>query len=213
MTPSRLLGAAAGAVVCLLCSAAAFAFPQPPKDTGVERQKPRSVNLSTQMGKEVYGFLYAPPAAGGEASARGGDASPLAVVYLSGEWGWTPLLQDTASFLATKGRHVLGVDATGYFRKMIDDQAMARDLDLFRATVNEAAGKPKDAPVLLAGFAYGATMVPFVLNRAGVKGVHGALLVGPGDVGAAVYRVAIQLNLNVPSEEAFSRRSASCSRS
>ncbi len=213
MTPSRALGAAAaGAAACLLCCAAAFAFPQPPRDTGVERQKPRSVNLSTEMGKEVYGYLYAPPAAPGEAPAPVGSAqgagpaavSPLPVVYLSGEWGWTPMLQDTASFLAFKGRHVLGIDVTTYFQKMIDGAAMGRDLDLFRATVNEAAGKPKDSPVLLAGFAYGASMVPFVLNRAGVRGVHGALLVGPGDTGGAVYRVAIQLKMDVPSEEAFS---------
>jgi len=217
VTRSRAPGAAAaGAAACLFCFAAAFGFPQPPRDTGVERQKPRSVNLSTEMGKEVYGYLYAPPAAPGEAPSPGGSAqggaqdagpaaaSPLPVVYLSGEWGWTPMLQDTASFLALKGRHVLGIDVTTYFRKMIDGAAMGRDLDLFRATVNEAAGKPKDSPVLLAGFAYGASLVPFVLNRAGVKGVHGALLVGAGDTGGAVYRVAIQLKMDVPSEEAFS---------
>lgn len=163
--------------------------------------------MRTQQVERLITFIYTPPAAAGRVGGATPDATPapppVPVIFISGEWGWRPLPQDIASLLAAEGRTVLGIDSSDYFKKMLDRTAWASDLEVFRALVNEKAGRPKDAPVILAGHAYGAEMIPYILNRAGTAGVLGALLVAPGARGAATYRVAIQLKLPPPEDEAF----------
>ncbi len=154
------------------------------------------------MVERLITFLYAPAARTGAAIATPATP-PVPVIFFSGEWGWRPLLQDTASFLVSEGRCVLGIDSTDYFKRMLDGPAWASDLETLRGFINEKAGRPKDAPVILAGHSYGAEMVPYILNRAGTRGVLGALLVAPGPRGAATYRVSIQLKLPPPEDEAF----------
>ncbi len=211
---AALLTMAAAALVSLGGVGTGLSEGQKPNAV-VQRLKPKYLYLKTAMDEEEIRFaLYAPPPAaapgstarppGGSGTAGPAPASPMPVIVVSGEWGWTPLLQDTASSLALKGRHVLGLDSTAYFRKMLAEPALANDFADFRGIVNEAAGRPKGAPVLLAGFAYGAEMIPYVLNRTGVRGVQGALLISPGVSGAAVYRVAIQLRMAPPPNESFS---------
>jgi len=80
----------------------------------VQRLKPKYLYLKTAMDEEEIRFtLYAPPPAaapgstarppGGSGTVGPAPASPMPVIVVSGEWGWTPLLQDTASSLALKG--------------------------------------------------------------------------------------------------------------
>ncbi len=184
----------------------------------VPRAIPQEVPFKTAMNpdREMTAFLYVPRPA--EPGTTGGTASPgpgsgpapasnpfgpAPVLFFSGEWGWKPLLQDTASTIAAEGRAVLGIESNEYFSRTIDDQGLASDLRAFRARLNEAAGRAPDAPVIIAGFAYGAEMVPFVLNRAGSKGVNGLLLIAPNTEGATIYRVAIQLRMPSPPNEQF----------
>jgi hypothetical protein len=138
----------------------------------------------------------APPA-----GAAGSVGSP--VIFYSGEWGWRPLQEDASSYLASTGRLVLGIDASEYFSSLIPDEGLAADFAQFRAFVNERAGRPKDGAVILVGFASGAEIIPYMLNRIGVSGVKGAVLIAPDKKGAKLFRVSIQLKLNSPPGEDF----------
>jgi Bacterial virulence protein (VirJ) len=128
---------------------------------------------------------------------------PPAVILFSGENGFRPFLQDTASELAARGHTVLGIDSTEYFKKMLSGDLLGKDLETFRTAVNEGAGVRKEAPVILAGFAWGSNMIPYLVNRSGGRGVIGALLLAPDTRGAAVFRVSIRLKMASPPEEVF----------
>ncbi len=126
-----------------------------------------------------------------------------AIVYFSGNWGWRPIMQDTASHLAANGRYVLGVDSLKYFGTMLDPDEWRKDLTTFRTYLNEKAGKSPDTPVILIGFTYGAEMVPYMMNRGGTEGIAGALLIGPGETGSVLCRLHLQLDIESPEEEQF----------
>ena len=166
----------------------------------VTRFYPKNLPLKTEMDEDkIVVFLYEPP--GGVAPVPADASTP--VLFFSGEWGYTPLHQDASCDLAARGRYVLGIDSSEYFKKMLPGASLAKDMALFRATLNEAAKRRKDAPVILAGFSWGSGLVPYVLNRAGAQGVAGALLIAPPRNGQAIFRAAIKLKMAVPEEEAF----------
>jgi type IV secretory pathway VirJ component len=176
-----------------------------PSSAQVERLKPRNLSLRTSMNPTTHVYHYAPPEAAGEgtddraAAPKSKESAP--VLFISGAWGWRPMLQDTASFLAAEGRHVLGIDAPSYFKKLVRPEELREDLRTFRTTLNERAGRPADAPVLMAGFDMGAENLPYLLNRAGTAGVIGLLLIAPKTEGTAVFRVAIRLDMPLPAKE------------
>lgn len=185
-------------------------FPESPHAAGAR------IYLKMQIGPaEAKTWFYAPPAPEPAPAATPDDApaaepavagSPgplLPVLFYSGEWGWTQIHQETATRLALQGRYVLGLDTTTYFQNNAERPALAADFETLRATLNAKAGRARDAPLLLVGFGYGAEMIPYVLNRAGVRGVQGALLMAPDLDGAKVYRVSIQLKLPSPASEVF----------
>jgi type IV secretory pathway VirJ component len=125
------------------------------------------------------------------------------VVLLSGAFGWTPVVQETAARIAGDGHPVLGVESPEYFKRDLDPATLASDLKTMREFVNRKSGRPVDAPVILGGFAYGAEMIPYVLNRTGTEGVQGLLLVAADAEGASVFRVSIQLKMASPPGETF----------
>ncbi|MFQ5878319.1 MAG: alpha/beta hydrolase family protein [Acidobacteriota bacterium] len=210
MSPTRFLAA---------LFVAAWAAPASlPFGAEVERLVPENLFLRTSMDPKTRAYYYAPPAGraapGGRGArsgpegasagtARRGAEPPIPVILLSGAWGWRPLMQDSASYLAATGRAVLGIDAPGYFKRVVAGPDLASDLRTFREALNERAGQAAGAPILLAGFDYGAEMIPYVLNRAGSEGVLGLLLVAPTRTGSAVYRPAILLDLPTPEDERF----------
>jgi hypothetical protein len=147
------------------------------------------------MGQKRLIYLYAPAAAA--------DPNAQAVLYFSGDWGWRPLQQETSTFLADRGRFVVGIDAAEYFSGRLSPADWTADLATLRAYVNEKAGKPPEAPVLLIGFTFGGALVPYILNRGGTKGFSGALLVSLAHEGAVIYRTSIQLKLPLPPDEVF----------
>ncbi len=202
------------ALVTLFGGAARAAPPAPsiesPHGGGVK------VRLEMQIGSgEVTAWLYVPPAPEGTSAAASGVVStagsaasgnqgtPLPVLFYSGEWGWTQIHEETAARLARQGRYVLGLDTTTYFQNNAEAPVLAADFETFRATLNSKAGRAKDAPLLLVGFGYGAEMIPYVLNRAGLRGVQGALLMAPDQEGAKMFRVSIQLKIPSSPAEAF----------
>ncbi|HET6278646.1 MAG TPA: AcvB/VirJ family lysyl-phosphatidylglycerol hydrolase [Candidatus Polarisedimenticolia bacterium] len=182
---------ATGAATALLLLAAAAT---PADLAAVERLRPQYDTIRTRNSLQADVMLYAPTV-----EAVAGPA----IVYFSGNWGWRPIMQDTASHLAANGRFVLGVDSMKYFGKLLDAGEWKHDLTTFRSYVNEKAGKPPDAPVILIGFTYGAEMIPYMLNRGGIEGIAGALLIGPGATGSVLCRLHLQLDLEIPEEERF----------
>jgi type IV secretory pathway VirJ component len=217
---AALAGSRSGLAAALAGAATLALLAAPRALPAVERLAPKQLAVNTTMEPRHTVFLYlpgappagAPPAATSagtpSAATTGGTPAPptsrgTPIIFYSGDWGWRPLQQDTASHLAAEGRPVLGLDATVYFKKLTDAESLKADLETFRAFVNEKSGRPKDGQVILAGFGYGAEMIPYLLNRTGANGVLGVLLIAPDKDGAAVFRVAVQLKMAVPEEEAF----------
>jgi len=171
-------------------AAAAPARPAP------ELQQPQTTTLRTRMGTKRLIYLYPPTVAA--------DPSASAVLYFSGDWGWRPLQQETATHLSAKGRYIVGIDAVEYFDRRLDPSDWPADLTTLRSFVNEKAGKPPETPVMLIGFTFGGELIPYMLNRGGTKGFAGALLISLDWEGSAIYHTAIQLKLPVPPEDVFS---------
>jgi type IV secretory pathway VirJ component len=164
----------------------------------VVRMEPSSGTLRLRMGLKHSFFIYpaVPPVA---REAR-------AVLLFAGDWGWKPVLQDTASYLASKGRTVIGVDSQDFFTRDMEAVDWSRDLRALRDYANEKAGLPAGTPVLFVGYTWGATMLPFMFNRGGVDGVAGALLIGPAHHSNRIFRVTLQMPTNIvplPKDEEF----------
>ena len=170
----------------------------------VERQIPAQPLFATRGNADFHVLLYAPPPAGGTGGFHASPAAErLPVIFYSGEWGWRPLQQDAASALAASGRHVLGIDSPDYFTQKIEPATLTSEFQRLKDLLNEQAGRPKGGPVALIGFAAGAEIIPYVLNRVGAEGVRGAVLIAPDRKGASVFRVSIQLRMDSPPDEVF----------
>ena len=192
----RVFPVAAGAIAVLLGHAA--------PEAAVVRQIPEQKVFATESQPQLRSFLYAPrPAEGTEGTPPRPAPAGTPVLFYSGEWGWRPLQQDAASSLAASGRHVLGIDSPEYFGKTIPQDLLAAEFERFRGFLNERAGRPKDAPVILVGFAAGAEIIPYLLNRVSPGSARGVVLIAPDRKGASVFRVSIQLRMDSPPDETF----------
>ena len=186
----------------------------------VERLIPNDVHIRTSISERTLLYHYAPPqasSASGDGAAGSGDAvdggtatqaiTPVPgrdrtpVLLFSGSWGWRPMMQDTASYLAADGRHVLGIDTPAYYKRLVTPEEAESDLNALTATLNERAGRRAEQPVLIAGFDMGAANLPYLLNRAGTGKVVGLLLIAPQSVSTAVFRVAVLLDMPLPEKE------------
>jgi hypothetical protein len=188
-------------LAALLTVAAALALlPAPAAAAEADRNTPTVTSLRLRMGVVGQIFLYPPTVPMSEGAG--------AVLFFSGDWGWKPVQQETASWLANHGRYVVGIDSTEYFSRRLEPSDWVRDLKTLRAFVNEKAGLPPERPVLLVGFTWGAELVPYMLNRGGAQGFAGALLIGPDEDSACVYRVTLQMKsrgiIPSPLDEQFS---------
>lgn len=188
----------------VLACATAVLLGLPVPEAAVARQVPEQKVFRTESHPQLRSFLYAPrPAEGTEGTLPRPAPSGTPVIFYSGEWGWTPLQQDAASSLSAAGRYILGIDSPEYFNRMIPADILAVEFERFRGFLNERASRPKDAPVILVGFAAGAEIVPYLLNRIGPAGVRGVVLIAPDKKGAHVFRVSVQLRMDSPPEETF----------
>jgi type IV secretory pathway VirJ component len=169
----------------------AAASPAPPAEV-----KPVSATLRLRMGYKTEIFVYASPA-----PPRPGAH---AVIFLSSYWGWRPLHQETAAHIAAAGHTVVGIDSPAYFDKRLNELDWGRDLAALRELANDRAGLPKETPVFLVGHSWGAELIPYIVNRGGARNVAGALLVGPSDESAFIYRVSLQMKqVPSPADEQF----------
>lgn len=81
---------------------------------------------------------------------------------ISGDGGWTSFDQSLAEALARKGVPVVGLDAQKYFWTKKTPDLVAAELAKVMAQYMEQLGKEE---VVLLGFSFGASIVPFVANR------------------------------------------------
>ncbi len=186
------------AFAAAILAAGVFFQPVPASCAEVDSVEPKFLYLRTNMDVKTPVMYYAPAGPRAGAAAR-----RAAVIIFSGAAGWMPLQQDTASYMAGAGHPVLGLESSTYFRKRLDRDQWAADWNALLSFLNEQAGRPKDAPVVLAGFYFGAKMIPFILNRVGARGVIGTLLISPDRQGFEVYRIGIKMKIPGPPEELF----------
>jgi dienelactone hydrolase len=157
--------------------------------------RPRTMSLRLKMGEMANILLYAPTMS---------RPDLLPVIFFAGDWGFRPLQQETASSLAREGRFVLGIDSMEYFKKRLESYDWAADLKTLRELTNEKAGRPAASPVLLLGYCWGGEVIPYMLNRGGSKGFAGAMLLGPDQNSAFIFRVSLQMGtIPSPPDEAF----------
>ncbi|MFN8831162.1 MAG: virulence factor family protein [Labrys sp. (in: a-proteobacteria)] len=80
------------------------------------------------------------------------------VVFYSGDGGWRDIDKSIAEALAAKGIGVVGVDSLRYFWEQKSPEAIAADLDRIIGHYQEAW---QVKPVVLAGYSFGAGILPF----------------------------------------------------
>ena len=103
-----------------------------------------------------------------------GDDLPLTVIpsakknnlplvfMISGDGGWTSFDQSLAEALAERGLSVIGLDAQKYFWDARTPEKTASDLSKAIAHYTAQLNKQK---FVLAGYSFGASVVPFIANR------------------------------------------------
>jgi len=151
----------------------------------------RSVSVRTGRG-DLDLRLYAPEEPIASSAAPRPDpppAKPL-VLLISGEGGWRRFDAMIVEWLSAAGYWVGGVDAMKYFWEAQDDrQALASDIRAFADALAAAAARPKDAPLVLAGFSFGADLAPWVAGAGGWGSrIAGLLMIGPDETGSLEFR-------------------------
>jgi type IV secretory pathway VirJ component len=139
-----------------------------------------------------------------EVSATGD--SPFLAVMLSGDGGWASLDKEVAGVLAGRGIPVVGVNSLQYFWKARTPDGLAADLARVLRHYLPAWHKSK---VVLAGYSFGADVLPFAVSRLPAE-LRGAValvaLLGPSPTADFEFHVGSWLGrssataLPVPSE-------------
>jgi type IV secretory pathway VirJ component len=92
-----------------------------------------------------------------------GPGRVMAVVF-SGDGGWRDIDKDIAGRLQQRGIPVVGVDSLRYFWSEKTPEEVASDLGRIMGHYRNAWQRPD---VVLAGYSFGADILPFVYNRLG----------------------------------------------
>lgn len=94
---------------------------------------------------------------------RSNQQNKLPMVFMiSGDGGWTSFDQSLAEELASKGLSVLGMDAQKYFWNAKTPDQTTREVSLALEHYLSELGKES---FILAGYSFGASIVPFIANR------------------------------------------------
>ena len=127
------------------------------------------------------------------------------VLLTSGEGGWRRFDDQLADVLTGAGCFVGGIDVTKYFWEPQDDrQKLAADMRAYASALAVAAGRKADAPVILAGFSFGADLAPWVAGAGGWENrLAGMILIGPDETGSLQFRILEILGFQ-PKDHTFS---------
>ena len=117
------------------------------------------------------------------------------VLLISGEGGWRKFDDLITGFFNDSGYWVGGLDITKYFWDPQDDRkALADDIRAYANALAIASGRPKDSPVVLAGFSFGADLAPWIAGAGGGGArLRGLLMIGPDQVGSLQFRITEML--------------------
>ncbi|MBX7185391.1 MAG: virulence factor family protein [Vicinamibacteria bacterium] len=118
----------------------------------------------------------APDIALDEVDAAAGTSSDTLAVLLTGDGGWAEIDKGIAGALAARGIPVLGWSSLEYYWTPRTPDGAARDL---AAVIRHYLVAKKKSRVLLAGFSFGADVLPFLASRL------------PGDLRSRVAGVAL----------------------
>ncbi|MBI3450666.1 MAG: hypothetical protein HY049_17350 [Acidobacteria bacterium] len=171
---------------------------------GAAGRTPANAVVRTSRG-EFNLLVYAPRVETAATTAPvPADDKPL-VLLVSGEGGWRKFDVLVAGFLSDAGYWVGGIDAMKYFWEAQDDrQALAADVRAYVDTLAAAAGRRPGAPVVLAGFSFGADLAPWVAGAGGWNDrVLGMILMGPDATGSLQFRILEIMGFE-PKEHIFS---------
>ena len=129
--------------------------------------------------------VYAPAATGERTPGK-----PV-VLIVSGEGGWRAFDDQLASWLASAGYWVGGMDCLKYFWKPQDDRgALAADVTRFADALKRVSSSPAETRVVLAGFSFGADLAPWIAGAENRDPRIAALvLIGPDLTGSLEARV------------------------
>ncbi len=183
-------------------AAPAVLFTAAPASPPAAPALPRSVTVATSRGEFVLRVHAPGPST--EAGAAGAEPRP-AILMVSGEGGWRAFDELLAGILQERGFWVGGVDAMKYFWSPQDDRrALSADMRAFAEALLKEAGRPAGAPIILAGYSFGADLAPWIAGEGSWKGrVRGIVMVGPDETGSLEFRVLEVLGLSDPTEHSF----------
>jgi type IV secretory pathway VirJ component len=163
---------------CLLLALAGTTLAQARTD-----EPPRTVSVATSRGAQDL-IVFRPTSAVPDATR------PL-VLLVSGEGGWRHFDDLLGEGLAATGCIVGGVDARQYFWTPQDDRAqLAADFRAYALALTVAAERKPDAPLVFAGFSFGADLGPWLAGAGGWEGrIRGLLMIGPDVMGSLESRI------------------------
>lgn len=129
----------------------------------------------------------------GSGAARTGSGAMVRrphVLLISGEGGWRQFDDRLCGWLRDAGYWVGGLDAMKYFWSPQDDrQALASDVRAFAGALAQASGEEASAPLILAGFSFGADLAPWIAGAGGWgPDLRGLVMIGPDEIGSLEFR-------------------------
>ena len=84
------------------------------------------------------------------------------MICISGDGGWKEFINELCNNFAGKGIPVVGIDALEYFRNYVPPEKVASDVTKLIEIYSKKWHKSK---VILLGYSFGASVIPFVANR------------------------------------------------
>ncbi len=162
------------------------------------------VRVAVDTSRGDYQLLVYAPAPGTEGTRPAGRGKTPLVLLVSGEGGWRSFDALLARILSEAGCWVGGVDALKYFWAPQDDrQTLSADFRSFADGLAKASGRKPRAPIILAGFSFGADLAPFLAASGGWDGrIRGLLMIAPDEVGSLEFRIADLLGFE-PTDHSF----------
>lgn len=112
------------------------------------------------------------------------------IVMFSGDGGWAELDNEVSHRLAAQGLPVVGISSLRYFWSERKPDAIAADVARIVAHYSRAWNKPR---FILAGFSFGADVVPFVatpLARKAPAPLAGLVMLSPSRSASFVFHIA-----------------------
>ena len=117
------------------------------------------------------------------------------IFMISGDGGWTSFDRDLATAFASKGIHVIGLDAQKYFWNAKTPEQTANEVANILVYYQE---REPSMSFSLMGYSFGACVVPFIANRLPEslkKATTGLILLSPDDRADFEIHVADMLSL------------------